>query len=96
MIEPDVVEAVWRHQGGCCAICGNLLGSDFQRHHARIHDTKWVRLKYPLFIDSAFNIKLVHGDCHMMHPSHGRWPEAKVQWFEYRMLKAAMKVVRYV
>lgn len=94
MIDPAVEQAAWRHQQGCCACpCGQLLGQGYQRHHARIHDTKWARVKYPLFVDSAFNILLMRASCHMERPSFGKWPERRVQWYEYRMILASAEQV---
>ena len=46
-------------------------------HHARIHDTKWGRSKYPLFMDSLFNLVPVSHDMHMVHGSWGKWSEAR-------------------
>ena len=51
-------------------------------HHARIHNTKWSRKKYPLFINSVFNLKPVCHSFHMMNPSWGKWSEKRVKTVE--------------
>lgn len=54
-------------------------------HHARCHNTKVNRRRYPLFVDSLFNLVAVNHDWHMMYPSWGKWSERQVAWFERRL-----------
>jgi hypothetical protein len=58
-------------------------------HHARAHNTKANRKRFPHFINSLFNLMAVNHDWHMMYPSFGRWPERKVQWYEDRLAASA-------
>lgn len=46
-------------------------------HHARMHDTKWARKKYPFFMDSLFNLIPVSHGMHMTHGSWGKWAEGR-------------------
>ena len=48
-----------------------------QLHHTMIHDTKNNRRRFPLLIDSLWNLTAVNKDYHMAKPSwsppSGRW-----------------------
>ena len=87
----DAWRKVWAiliaHQGGGCAIAQahGDWAAPTERHHARIHDKRWVRARYPLFVDSVFNLMLVDHGQHMQHGGFGKWPEKKVEWYERRM-----------
>lgn len=62
-----------RKQGFKCAI-GSLQGSKStgtELHH-RLHNTKPNRKRYPLFINSIFNLWWVSHYWHMKHPSAGK------------------------
>ncbi len=54
-------------QGGCCAIAAanGEFATPTELHHARCHDTKWSRMKWPLFIDSIVNLMAVSHEWHM-------------------------------
>jgi len=51
-------------------------------HHCRVHDLKWARRKFPLFINSLFNLVAVNHRWHMQNPSWGKWPEWRVAQIE--------------
>lgn len=61
-----------RRQHGNCAIAAEYDGAAAPDSiHHRLHDTKVNRQKYPLLIDSLWNLLAVNADWHMMHPSFG-------------------------
>lgn len=71
-------------QRGCCAIAASRgqWAPIEELHHARIHDLGWARRKYPLFIDSLFNLVGVNHDLHMVNGSWGKWSEARIHLIE--------------
>ncbi len=89
----DVWRKTWAiltaHQGAGCAIAQakGKWAIPTERHHARIHNSKWARARFPLFIDSVFNLLLVEHGWHMSNDSFGKWSERKVAWYEQRMRK---------
>ncbi len=80
------VRFLYFHQDGKCDISGHHLpGLDailttydiysyggIDLHHSSVHNGKWQRRKYPLFIDSVWNLRLVWHDQHMARGSHGK------------------------
>ena len=56
-------------------------------HHAHIHNMKWARRLYPLFIDSIWNLVPVHNAWHLKHGSFGKWPEERVRRCEIFLRK---------
>lgn len=77
---------LWHRQNGCCAISGTVLNWGWaQVHHARVHDSRWARRRFPLFIDSIFNCVLVDPGAHQEHGGWGHWPIRKVEWYERRL-----------
>lgn len=67
------------HQKGMCAICKSKnIQYDIRQlivydlHHAGIHNTKVNRKKYPLFIHSLMNLKMVRHSLHMQYPCFGK------------------------
>lgn len=80
-----LMAAVAARQGGRCAICMAKGWDDApitELHHARIHDTRPARKRYPLFVDSIFNVLGVSHGAHMAFPSFGKWPERRVALIE--------------
>ena len=78
-------EAVFRYWGYHCHIAQDIANKDIpatEVHHARIHNSKWARKKYPLFIDSLFNLRPVSHSFHMENPSCGKWSEKRVESIE--------------
>lgn len=59
-----------RKYNGCCAIAKSKgkYARITELHH-RAHNTKRNRKKWPLFIDSVWNLAPVNHDMHMMWPS---------------------------
>ncbi len=47
-------------------------------HHCHIHNIKWARKLYPLFIDSIWNLLPVNNAYHLAYGNFGRWPEERV------------------
>ena len=81
-----IITAHWGRDCVIAAANGSSAPAE-ERHHARIHDKKWVRARYPLFVDSVFNILPVSHRWHMRYGGFGKWPERKVAWYEARMRK---------
>jgi hypothetical protein len=65
-----------RRQNGNCAIAVAYDGAAAPDSlHHRLHNTKVNRKKYPLLIDSLWNLVAVNMAWHMQHPSFGgMWP----------------------
>ncbi len=56
------------HQSGQCAISGiELFDSKPDLHHLT-HNTKWRRKKFPLFLNSILNLRIVD---HIQHLQNG-------------------------
>ena len=74
---------LYRHQKGRCAISGKVLerACKTDLHHG-FHNTKWARKKYPLFINSLFNLFLVDHDAHMQNPGACRINELQAEKYE--------------
>lgn len=63
-----------RRQGGCCPIAATKKRwavTPTELHH-RLHNLKWARKKFPLFIDSVWNLMAVCHWAHMEWPSYGK------------------------
>ena len=84
-------------QGGCCAIAAahGEIAAPTELHHARCHNTKWARAKWPLFIDSIVNLLAVSHEWHMKRGGFGHWPESQIEWFEARMRKNPVLAARW-
>ena len=84
-------------QGGCCAIAAahGEFAAPTELHHARCHDTKWARTKWPLFIDSLVNLLAVSHEWHMKRGGFGHWPESQIEWFAARMRKNPVLAARW-
>jgi hypothetical protein len=85
MIERYEQKMTWlisKHEG--CSICEGAYPwpRPLELHHALCHNTKWARARYPKFIDSVWNLRPVHHECHMMWPSKGKIPEHRVALIE--------------
>ena len=86
MIAPKVIPNVFekhvyldKHQKNRCPIAKEKINPKHwsvylpsQLHHAGVHNTKVNRQKYPLFIHSLFNLKLVNPNLHMQFGSWGK------------------------
>jgi len=64
-------------------------------HHSHIHNKKWVRKLYPLFIDSIWNLLPVNNAYHLAYGNFGRWPEERVSRCE-NFLKRHKKLAEWV
>ncbi len=56
----------------------DMIAYPTELHHSHIHNIKWARKKYPLYIDSIWNLLPVHNAWHLSHGSFGKWPERMV------------------
>lgn len=58
---------LYRHQHGQCTICGDTMGISSQMHSLdhRLHNKRWTRKKFPLFLNSLLNLHLVHNSCNI-------------------------------
>ena len=74
---------LYQHQKAKCAITGLTLlqACKCDLHHG-MHNSKWARKKFPLFINSLFNLFLVHHDEHMKHPSACKVTEIEATRYE--------------
>jgi len=65
MITPETYEAVMNKYGYCCAHCGS--NQNIELHHM-MSKSKTNRKRYPLFIDSEYNLiclcGLLSNNCH--------------------------------
>jgi hypothetical protein len=69
---------LWHHQHGRCPIAWSEGWFELPTElHHRAHRTKWARRRFPLFIDSVWNLMAVAHDWHMRYPSFG-----KISWLE--------------
>ena len=84
-------------QGGCCAIAAanGEFATPTELHHARCHDPKWSRMKWPLFIDSIVTLMAVSHEWHMKRGGFGHWPERQIEWFEARMRNNPVLAARW-
>lgn len=64
-----------------------IIETPTEIHHARIHNTKWAKLKYPNFLNSVFNLKPVSHKYHMENPSYGKWPEWRIAIIERGLMR---------
>ncbi len=71
--------AIYRIQFGWCAIADSLneVAEITELHHTHIHNTKPNKKRYPLLINSLWNLYGVNHQFHMANPSwspsSGRW-----------------------
>jgi len=64
-----------RHRGYCpIARSRGRLAAVTDLHHAGVHNTKVNRARYPLLINSLWNLVAVNRGWHMQYPSWGRIP----------------------
>jgi len=54
--------------------------------HHRCHRTKWATKRFPLFIDSVWNLMAVNHFWHMMWPSYG-----KISWLDAEKREAFLR-----
>lgn len=70
---------VYRRQFGSCSIADSLdqVAEITELHHTHIHNTKPNRRRYPLLLNSLWNLYGVNHHFHMENPSWspstGRW-----------------------
>ena len=71
--------AIYRNQNGWCAIAESLdkVAEITELHHAHIHNTKPNRKRFPLLINSLWNLYGVNHHYHMANPS---WSPPKGRW----------------
>ena len=83
--------------GWSCCIASHYGEADIvtDLHHYRIHNLKWVRKKYPLFVDSLLNLMPVNNAWHLQHGSFGKIPEIDVAKYE-RFLERHPKIAKWV
>ena len=68
---------LYTHQSGMCAIAhdnGRLaaINTDGSLHHAGVHNTKPNRARFPLLLNSTWNLVAVNHLWHMRYPSWGK------------------------
>ena len=63
--------------------------------HHRHHQTKWARKKFPLFIDSMFNLMPVNNAYHLIRGSYGRISELQAMKYEM-FLQRHPKIAAFV
>jgi hypothetical protein len=66
-IDPALRAVVRDRAGGCCELCGERLGAEFQCHHRKLRAQGGQ--------DSAANLVALHGLCHRRCHSHRVWAE---------------------
>lgn len=77
-----------RKQGGICPIAktrDKWAEAPTELHH-RCHRTSWAIKKFPLFIDSLWNLMAVNHNWHMQWPSF-----AKISFFEAEKREAFLQ-----
>ena len=74
---------LWRRQNGICPISDKeLIASKTDMHHRHVENTRTNRKKFPLFVDSIFNLCLVDSNAHMSKPLPKRLPLRRVERIE--------------
>jgi len=68
--------------------------SPTELHHARAHNTKANRKRWPLFIDSMLNLTAV-SRMHTMFPSYGKISDIEC-WKYEKFLRRHPKIAKYV
>ena len=70
---------IYRRQNGLCSIAfsQDLVEEMEELHHAHIHNTKPNRKRFPLLIDSLWNL---YGVCHNLHMSNPSWSPPEGRW----------------
>lgn len=72
-----------------------VMGFPTELHHARCHDTKLNRERFPLFIDSILNVVQVCSWNHARHRSWGIWSPERCGRAE-AFLKRHPRIARWV
>jgi len=74
---------LWEHQKTLCAMTGKWLShsSKVDMQHC-CHQTKWRRKKFPLFIDSILNLRLVDHSYHLTHGSELKIYDLQAEKYE--------------
>ena len=75
-------------QGGLCPIAKEkkMWAESPRELHHRCHRTKWAIKKFPLFINSVWNLVAV---CHWAHMQWGSY--GKISWLEAERREAFLK-----
>ena len=60
-------ELAFRQNGGYCMCSKECLEMSNEIHH-KLPNTKVNKKKYPLFLESIFNLCPINHDCHMSKP----------------------------
>lgn len=65
-------EKLYIQQNGKCPVCQKELLIGTTDLHHKMRNTKGNRKRYPLLIDSIYNLELIHHNCHISkHSSCG-------------------------
>lgn len=109
MIAPKVIPNAFeksvyldKHQKYTCPIAKEKINPKklrgyypSQLHHAGVHNTKVNRKKYPLFLHSLMNLKLVNHNLHMQFGSWGKISDIEAEKRE-RFLERHPLICKFV
>ena len=65
-----------------CAISNGLLYPSNTDLHHLMHNNKWRRNKFPLFLNSVLNLRAVDHDEHLKHPSSLKIHDLQAEKYE--------------
>jgi len=93
---PEKLQYLLHHQGYICPICRQFMTvqEPLDLHHM-LSKTKHNKKKFPLFIDSLLNLRILHSACHLTKIGGYRIRERQAQKYE-DFLKKHEKINKFV